>query len=78
MITMSEAESYYQRNRERVLAKQREKRSDPTHRARTKAYSREYYRKNRDMIASRARQPCSEYAAVKFSIVHQPVTITFD
>jgi len=39
-------ETYYQRNRERVLATQKSKRSDPLDKAKVAAYYREWYRVN--------------------------------
>jgi hypothetical protein len=61
--------SYYEKNRDKILARQRCRRSDPAHRAKMKEYSRMYYRRMN-----------GEYSdeSICFSITHGNVWVTFD
>lgn len=81
----SDPYSYYQRNRERVLERQRQRRQDPEFREKQRAYCEAYYQQNKEYIISRARAkrlglPFNSKKlerVPRFEIVHKPVKIFF-
>ncbi len=76
-------ESYYQRNRDRVLQRQRERRQDPIFREKQRAYCEMYYKANKDYIIARARSkrlgiPFKKHEQPKFEIIFETTYVYFD
>jgi hypothetical protein len=77
--------SYYARNRDKVLEKQRKKREDPVFREKQRKYCREYYNQNKQYIIERSKakrlglpfQSRVKNTVPRFSIVRKPVEILF-
>jgi hypothetical protein len=78
--------SYYARNRERVLQRQRERREDPVFREKQRAYCAQYYKDNKAYIIARAKAKRMglPYKSKKlervprFEIVYKDIQIAFD
>ena len=77
--------SYYARNREKVLEKQRQKRADPEFREKQRAYCRAYYNQNKQYIIERSKakrlglpfESKTKKTLPRFSIVRKPIEIFF-
>ena len=76
-------ETYYERNRDAVLERQRLRRCDPDVRERQRQYCSSYYMRCRDLIIARSRAkrlglPHLLKVAEPFRKEHRPVVVTFD
>jgi len=78
--------SYYARNRERVLQRQRERRQDPAFREQQRAYCAQYYLENKAYIIARAKakrlglpfESKKKERVPRFAIEYKDVHISFD